>query len=817
MNGLLQDLRYALRQLRKNPGFATTAILVLALGIGATTGMLAIVQSVLVRPLNYHNPDRVMVVGASGQADSTSNFSYSDFQEMRRSLHQFEELGMYSSMPLAVQTADGAQMLVAPAVTTNFLDLLRVHPMLGRSFQPGDEALSAGTVIVSHDFWQHSMHARQDILGTKLKVNQDLLTVIGVMPPHFQFPLQTETLWIPLQLTQEQKTKQGFDTFSVMGRLKPGVTVEQARSEGESFLQHKPKADGSTSAPHFWVYPYQNLVTGGEKPALLALLGACFLLLVIAVVNTSNLQIARATRRGLEISMRAALGASRARILRQLIVESLVISTAGAALGWLLAVGLLDVARHLFADYPRFDELRLDTWTFAGCLLLTAACGITAGLAPAWHILKTKRDLALQRNAAGRASGSHRLSGILVASEVALTAILLISAGLFLRTFRSLQGVPLGFTSDHVTAFLLWPQGGDVPLDLSRSSYQRTIDRLQSLPTVEAAGMITSLPVSSFQIGLTGSFTVPGHPTTDPNNKPEVRLVAASPGYFRAMRIPLLAGRSLSDSDSNNSQLVGVVNHAFVQKCLPDVNPIGRQIVLDKDPDDKGGGEFFPPITIIGVTGDVVQGNSIGTTIQPEVAIGFQQLPASNMLTHFMVGVAASFVVRTRGESAGTANDIRNVVKSEASEFAIDNLAPLSDKVQDTLRTRQLAMEITSVFAWVGLLLSVAGLYGVLAYLVGQRVREIGIRLALGATRQNVFMLVASQGLWMVGVGLVFGSLSALFAARWIRSFLFGTTTHDLFTYAFAALLIFVASAIAIALPARRAMKVDPMVALRYE
>jgi len=672
-------LRYALRQLRKNPGFTVTAILVLALGIGATTGMLAIVQSVLMRPLNYRDPDRVMLVGASGQADSTSNISNPDFQEMRRGLHQFEELGAYSSMPLAVQTADGAQMLVAPAVTTNFLDLLGVRPMLGRSFQSGDEVPNAGVVIVSYVFWQDFLHGRQDILGSKLKVNQDLLTVVGVMPPHFQFPLQTETLWIPLQLTQEQKTKQGFDQFSVMGRLKPGVTLEQARSEGESLLQHKTKTDSSASAPHFWLYPYQNLVTGNEKPALLALLAACFLLLVIAVVNTANLQIARASRRELEITMRAALGASRARILRQLIVESLAISTAGAVLGWLLAIGLLDMARHLFANYPRFDELRLDAWTFGGCLLLTTACGVVAGLAPAWHILKTKRDLALQRNTAGRASSSHRLSGILVASEVALTAILLISAGLFLRTFRSLQGVPLGFASDHVTTFLLWPQGGDVPLDVSRSAYQRTIDRLQSLPTVEAAGMITSLPVSNFQIGLTGTFTIPGHPAPDQKNKPEIRLVAASPGYFRAMHIPLLAGRPLSDSDSSSSQLVGVVNHAFVEKCLSDVNPVGRQIVLDKDPDDKN--ELLPPITIVGVSGDVVQGNSIGTSIQPEVAIAFQQLPASSMLTHFMVGVAASFVVRNRGDSAGTANDIRTVVKSEAPEFAIDDLAPLAGKV----------------------------------------------------------------------------------------------------------------------------------------
>ncbi|HWZ81284.1 MAG TPA: ABC transporter permease [Terriglobales bacterium] len=815
MSDLLQDIHYAVRQMRKSPGFTVTAVLVLALGLGATTGMLAIVHSVLLRSLNYRHADRMVLVGVSDAANQTSNVHYGDFQEMQRNLHQFEELGAFSSVPLAVQTSDGAQMLVAPAVTTNLFDLLGVRPALGRSFGPGDDAPNAGVAIVSHDFWQHSMHARPDIVGSQLRVNQELLTVVGVMPPKFQFPLQTETVWIPLQLTPDQKTKQGFDEFSVLGRLKPGVTLDQAHAEGESFLRNKGNKSVETTT-HFWLYPYQQLVTGTEKPALLALLAACFLLLAIAVVNAANLQIARATRREMEIAMRAALGASRTRILRQLIVESLVLAGAGGSLGWLLASGILQVARRLFGNYPRFDELRLDTWTFAGCLLLTILCGVAAGLAPAWHILKSKRDLSLQRSAAGRASRSHRLSGFLVASEVALTSILLVSAGLFLRTFRSLQEVPLGFNADHVTSFLLWPQGGDIPLAISRSAYQRTMDRLQSLPEVDAAGMVTSLPVSTFQITLSGSFSIPGHPAPDARSKREVRMVAVSPGYFRAMRIPLLSGRPLAGTDTESNQLVGIVNHAFVEQYLPNVSPIGKQVVLDKDPDEPATG-IFPPITIVGVSGDVVQGNTIGTPILPEVAIPFQQLPAANPLTHFMVGVAASFVVRSSGDAGQVAGDVRNVVKSEAPEFAIDNLKPLSDGVQATLRTRQLAVQITSAFAWIALLLSAAGLYGVLAYLVGQRVREIGIRLALGATRPNVFALVVRQGLYMVGAGLTLGWIGALLAGRWIGSLLFGTTPHDPLTFTLAGALVFAVSAIAILLPARRASSIEPMEALRVE
>jgi putative ABC transport system permease protein len=812
MTGFLQDVRFAFRQIPKNPGFAATAIVVLALGLGATTGMLAIVQSVLVRPLNYHEPERLMLVGVSDKADSTSKISYLDFRDMERNLHQFQSLAAYFSFPFAVQTDDGAQMLVAPAVTTNFFDLMGIQPSLGRGFRPGDEAVGAGSVVLSHEFWQHSMHGRQDILGRELKINSELYTVVGVMPPHFQFPMQTETLWTTFQMTPGNKTKQGFDEISVLGRLKPGATVEQARSEGEAFLRNKANNKNSQSEAHFWVYPYQKLVTGDERPAILALLAACFLLLLIAVVNTANLQIARAAKRETEIAVRVSLGATRVRILRQLIAESLVLSLAGATLGWLLAMGFVEAARHLFSNYARFDELQLDSSTFAACVVLTLTCGVLAALAPAWHILKTRRNLAQQQNSvSGRVTRSHRLSGVLVVAEVALTSVLLVAAGLFLRTFRSLQNVPLGFTADHVTTFVLWPQGGNIALPAAQAAFQRTLDRLQATPGVEAAGMVTSLPISNFQITVSGGFSIPAHIAPDQKNQPQVKLLAATSGYLRAMSIPLLSGRPIADSDIQSGQMVGVVNKAFVDNYLPGTSPLGQQIVLEKD------AEFPQPITIVGVAADVVQNNSIGTPPQPEVYVPLQQLPASGMIPHFLFAVAASFAVRSTGNLPTTANDIRAVVKNEAPEFAIDGLGPISERVDGALKTRRLAVEITTVFAWVALLLSAAGLYGVLAYLVGQRIHEMGIRLALGATRENVFALIVRQGLWMVGAGLGFGLVGALLAARWIRSFLYGTTIHDPFTYALAGALVLLASAIAILLPARRAASVEPMVALRYE
>jgi predicted permease len=814
MTGLLQDVRYALRQMRKNPGFAAGAVVVLALGIGATTGMLAIVESVLLRPLEYRQPERLQLIEVSENGDEGYSFvPIADFPEMQRSLHQFQQLAAFSSLPVPVETDEGTQMLLAPEVSTNFFDTLGVLPEMGRPFREGDDAPGAGTAIVSHDFWQNSMHASKTVLGSKLKVNGQLYTVVGVMPPRFQFPVtHGKAVWTAFQLTPDHKTKQGMDGFQVLGRLRPGATAEQARAEGEAFVRNRKPSSSSTPPVHFWVYPYQQIVTGDSRPGLFALVAACFVLLLIAVVNTANLQIARATTRQGETAMRAALGATRVRIVRQMAIESLVLAFAGAGLGWLLATAFVAAARHFFPHQARFDALRFDPWTLAACLLVTLLCGVTAAIAPSWHVLKSGRRLLVQPSTGGRVSSQHRLSGWLAAAEVALSTVLLIAAGLFLRTFRSLENVPLGFDSARVTTFLLWAQGGNrIPMPVKVSAYQRVLDRLEHLPNVEAAGLVTSLPISNFQMTIMSGFDIPG--VFPPNQKPvpSLRVTAVSPGYFRAMGIPLLAGRGLSASDTAGTQLVGIANRALVERYLHDVDPIGQQIDFEKP------SGFQQPITIVGVAGNVIQGNAIGDPVEPELAISFLQLPPSADVSQYMIGFADGFAVRTRSAGSDIASNIRAIVRSEAPDFAIDDLVPLSQAVQDDMKTQRLALEITSAFAWIAVLLSAAGLYAVLAYVVGQRVHEMGIRLALGATRGSVFGLIVRQGLWMVGAGLVCGWAAALFAGRWISSFLYGVTTRDPLTYVLVGLLVVLASAAAILAPARRAANVEPMVALRYE
>jgi putative ABC transport system permease protein len=815
MTGILQDVRYAWRQWRKNPGFAVSAIAVLALGIGATTGMLAIVQSVLLRPLGYRQPERLLLVGTSETDDeSYSVVSIADFKEMQRSLHQFEQLSAFNSLPVPVETDDGAEMLLAPEVSTNFFDTLGVFPVMGRPFRNGDDAPGAGAAIVSHEFWQNTMHSSRAVLDSKLKVNGQVYTIVGVMPPQFQFPVTNgKTVWTALQLTPDQKTKQGFDSFKVLGRLKVGSTAEQARAEGEAYLLNRSAKPSSTPPSHFWVYPYQQIVTGNSKPGLLALSGACLLLLLIAIVNTANLQIARATARQSEIAIRAALGATRARIVRQTVIESLILAFAGAALSWMLANGFVAAARHLFARQPRFDALQFASWILPACLVITVLCGLTAAIAPSWYLMRNdQRSLVLRGGSGGRVSHQHRLSAWLVAAEVGLSTVLLIAASLFFRTLRSMENVPLGFNPERVTTFLLWPQGGNsMPMPVKLSVYQRVLDRLEHLPNMDSAGLVTSLPISNFQMTIVSGFEIPGVLSPDQKPSPSLRITAMSPDYFRAMNIPMLAGRSLSITDSASAQLVGIVNQALVDAYLHGGNPIGQQIILDKP------SGILQPVTIVGVSGNVIQENSIGEPVAPELAVSFLQLPLSAQFSQYMIGFSDAFAVRSRSGTKGIAGDIRAIVKSEAPNFAIDDLVPLEQAVHDELKTQRLGLEITSLFAWIAALLSATGLYAVLAYVVGQRVHEMGIRLALGATRGSVFGFVVRQGFWMVGAGLICGWAVAFFACRWIRSFLYGFTPGDPLTYAVVGILVVLASTAAIAVPAYRSARVDPMVELRYE
>src|SRR5581483_3711024 len=529
MHGIFQDIRYALRQLKKSPGFTTIAIGVIAFGIGSATGMLAIVQSVLVRPLNYPHPEQLLLVGVSNTPSSQLTSDVPLYLQMKKELSAFSGLVAYRSMPVPVKTQDGTKMVFAPQVTANFFDVLGVAPQNGRAFHEG-ERLEA---VVSADFWRNTLHSRKDVLGSTLEVSGAFYTVVGVMRPGFNFP-NGGSLWTVLDPDAKDAFTQGMDGVSVLGRLKAGTSPEAAQQEGEAFVRRLPKQEANE---HLWVYPYSRTVTEEERPALLALLGACFLLLLIAVVNTANLQIARATHREAEIVTRTALGATRAHIIRQILTESLILCAAGAGAGWLLVSAMLQLARHWFAWLPRFDELRPDPWTFAACAALAILCGIVVSIAPVFRLLPAAKQLSLLHTALGTstATRSQRLSVVLISAEISLTCMLLVAATLLLTTFSAIEHAPLGFRSEDVTTFLLWPVRPNTPISTAQVTFRGVLDRLEHVAGVRAAGMVTSLPLSNFSFSLDGTFSIPGHVSS--NVKYTTQLAVASPDYFRAMSI----------------------------------------------------------------------------------------------------------------------------------------------------------------------------------------------------------------------------------------------------------------------------------------
>ncbi|HKW19650.1 MAG TPA: ABC transporter permease [Terriglobales bacterium] len=806
MNSLLHDIRSALRQLRKNPGFTVIAICVMAFGIGASTGMLVIVQSVLIRPLKYPRSEQLMLVAVSGTRSNQLAIDVPVYRQMRTELSAFSGLAGYRSMPVPVETEDGTKMVFAPAVTPNFFQVLGVAAQNGRVFNEG-ERLEA---VIGSDFWHTSLHSRKDAVGSTLKVGGHFYTIVGIMPAGFQFP-QGGSLWTTLDLDAKDTITQGMESISVLGRLKNGVTPEIAEQEGESFIRRLPNLNSSEGKTHLWVYPYSRIVTADERPALLALLGACFVLLLIGVVNTANLQIARATYREAEMVTRTALGAGRGHIVRQILTESLILAVAGASFGWLLVSAMLQPARHWFAWLPRFDELRPDLGSFAVCAGLTLVCGIAMAIAPLLRLLHSAKQISLLHTTLGSSTSArqHRLSAVLVSAEIALTCILLVAATLFLRTFRELEHAPLGFEPANVVTFLLWPERPNSAVEQEQASFERVLDRLESMPGVHAAGLVTSVPLSNFAFEISGTFSIPGHVASDVKNT--TRLSVSSPDYFKAMGIPILSGRSFLASDLPGTNLVGVVNQSFVRRYLPRANAVGEPVILDKY------AKFPAPITIVGVSGDVIQGDNLGQAAAPEVMISYGQLPPSSPIAHMLLGIASGFAVQTDRTERSIASTIQAVVKQEAPGFALDSVSSLESDISDHLQTRRTALQLSSIFGALALLLSMAGVYGVLAYITGQRTREIGIRLALGATREKVMMFVLRIGAVAVVSGVIVGFAGALLACRWIRTFLYGVSAYDPLSYLLVAGVLIAASLGAILVPARRAAKVDPMVALRYE
>ncbi|MGA2569980.1 MAG: ABC transporter permease [Terracidiphilus sp.] len=826
MPGLFYDLRFALRQLLRTPGLALLAVLTLALGVGANTAIFTVIESVLLRPLPYAHPDRLLLVGPAGDRPAHGSTSYLNYRDVAAQSKLFEQVSGYSEDVSVVEAQDVTQSVIAPRLTPNLIPMLGARPLLGRTFTDA-EGQSGGpqVVLLSEGLWHESFHSDPNIVGQTVKVGGQSCTVVGVMPASFHFPDDMgadvgKGLWLPLQPTSVMLKDRGYDFFNILGATRPGVTLAQVQQEMNSIASRIPRDPGD-SAIAFRVDPFQEALTGPVRPVLYTLFGALGLVLLIACANVSNLLIARCLARQQEFAVRAALGAGRIRLVRQLLAEGLMLSLLGCGLGVLFAqIAMMAVHKLPDGTIPRADAIGIH-WTVVFVLAAVAiVTTVLSSLLPALLVARSQPQAALQ--AASRGLGSRtlsgRLSGSLVAVEVALSTLLLVGTGLLFHTLWNLGHSRLGFDTARVTSFSVMPADaagfsgmavsedtGDAPASVATLVYQPVLERVRHVPGVAGAALATCPPLSGMD--MHSGFTILGQPHT---SHTEARVTAVSGDYARTLGTPVIRGRMIEDSDTAATPFVAVVNEALVKEFFPNQDPIGKQVTL-------GGKEtgMIKPYTIVGIIGDQVDDN-VGAAVQPFMLLPQQQIPTTSLFYQALLKTLVNFVVRTHGDIP-VAAEMRSVFHQNAPGYALDNFQTMQEAVEKNTFSQRLGLYLVGSFAGLAVVMVIAGLYGVLAQLVGYRRREIGVRMALGATRQSVAGMILRQGSVLIGAGLAVGLVLAVSAGRLVRSFLYQVHPLDAWTYLGVVLTLSLVGAMAAFLPARRAASIEPIQALREE
>ena len=828
MQSLLYDLRFALRQLRKTPGMAALAVLTLALGVGANTAIFTVIESVLLRPLPYANSGRLVYIAPRADKPGFSATSWLNFSDIRAGSRLLENIAGYSE-DVSVLEIEGASLsVVAPRVTPSLFVMLGTRPMLGRVFSDA-EGLAGGpdVVLLSESLWRNSFHANPNTVGHAVRIGGKVRTVIGVLPSGFRFPEElgpdmAKGVWLPLQPTAEMQKDRGYNFFNIVAELRPGVTLEQARRELDAVAAHIPReADSAPIA--FRIDAYHDVLTGPVRPVLYALLGALALVLLIACANVSNLLIARCLGRRQEFAVRAALGAGRGRLIAQMLAEGLVLSLLGCAAGVALAKLAMIAIRKLPEDtIPRSDLIAIH-WTvlfiLGGIAILTT---VLSSLLPALMVARANPQQALQATSRGTGSRqvSGRLSGMLVAGEVALSTLLLVGTGLLFHTLWNLGQVRLGFDVGHVTTFSAMPADAagfsnmavsedtaNAPASVATLTYVPLLEAIRHAPGVQSAALATAPPLGGMDLG--SSFDIVGR-TFAAGDKPHARVTAISADYARTLGTPLVRGRMIADSDAANTPFVVVVNETLARKYFAGADPIGRQI-------DLGGKDtgMVKPFTIAGVLADQVD-RSVGGEVQPFIMIPAQQVPTTSLFYQALLKTVVTFIVKTRGEIP-VAPAMRAIFSKNAPGFALDNFQTMQQAVDNNTFGQRLGLYLVESFAALAAVMVIAGLYGVLSQLVSYRRREIGVRMALGATRMSVARMVLRQGSVLIGAGLVVGLVLALATGRLIEGFLYQVKPLDAATYFSVVLLLAVIGLMSAFLPARKAASIEPMQALREE
>ncbi len=807
MDDVGRDVRFAVRTLRKSPAFVLIAVLCLALGIGANAAIFSVVDAVLLRPLPYAQPERLArlyetMPALSGSANGS--VSWVNYLEWAAQVKGFSGLAAYTRQSKNLSGAEGAERLEAVAATANLFEVLGVHPRLGRGFLPEEGLRGAAPVVVLREgLWQRRFGANPSILGQTLSLDGQPHTVIGVMPESARFPASAQTdLFIPLIPPEDVNRQRGAHYLSVIGRLSEGVALETAISELRQVAKRREEADPQhQTGRSATAVSLTETVVGKVRPALLMLLGAVGLVLLIACANVANLLLARAASRRQEVAVRLALGASRARIVRQMLVEGLLLSLGGALLGLLLAGwGLSALETLVQRALPLAGDIPLQGRIFGFLLLVATGSAVLFGLVPA--LQATRGDLRSGLTGApAKASGSgshHRFRSGLVVAEIALSLILLVGAGLLMRDFVTLLRTEPGLDASNVlTAHLPVPVGKYTSEQLGPRLFEQVLERTRNLPGVKSAGLITLLPIQ--QSGLNGSYSVDGEPPLGPGKDPMAEWRFTSPDFFRSLGIPLLAGRDFTDQDGRQKELLIIINQALARRHFPGQNAVGRRLRMNDE-----------VATIIGVVGDVRQA-------------GLDQEPLTEIhmpYNHHQYGEwinDVTLVVKTAVTPTSMTAALRDTVRSVDADQPLYQVLTMEEVIGGSVAERRLNLLLLGTFALIALVLATAGLYGVISYLVAQRTREIGIRVALGAQTRDVVWLVMRQGGRLTAVGIGVGIAGALGLSRIMESLLHGVSARDPLTLGALAALLGCVALVATWLPARRAARVDPVIAIKSE
>ena len=801
MQTLLQDLRYGVRSLWQRPGFTAIAVITLALGIGANTTLFSFVNGILLRPLPYKNPAQLVVLDENAPKQGIKSFgvSYPNFVDWRAQNHVFEDVASYQANTNSLVGAGEPEQVPGAKISHGLFELLGVAPSLGRTITADeDQPETNNVVLISDGLWRRRFGSDRSVVGQTLTVSGRTRTIIGVMPPDFKFP-ETAELWVPLALNEKlfTRTDHGLNTVA---RLKPNVTLAQAQAEMANIARRIEERNPVTNEGlGVDVYPLRARLVGDYRQALLILLGVVAFVLLIACANVANLLLARSSARHKELALRAALGASRSRIVRQLLTESALLSLLGALLGVLLAVwGKNLLLAAIPGDMPfwmKFDiDLRVLSFTFAISFLTVLAFGI----APALQASRTDLNDALKEGGRSGGSGRHRMRNLLVVSEVALALVLLVGAGLMVRSFAKLGQVHSGINPENVLTMEVPLTRAKYPEPAQQSAFfHELMPRVAALPGVSSAAAVSDLPLRG---GWGRSLTVEGHPVLSVGQAPMINHAVVTPNYFRTMGIPLLQGRDFNEADQATAMRVTIVDERLAREYWPGESPLGKRIRFGPPESNE------PWHTIVGVAGSVRHAR-LDRETRETIYVPYQQIPVNWM----------AVAVRTTVDPRSLAGAVKKEVLALDKDQPTANVLTMNEIVSRSIWQQRFYAMMFGLFAALALVLAAVGIYGVMSYAITQRTHEIGIRMALGADRIKVLRLTLAQGMKLALTGVVCGLGASYLLTRLMAGLLFGVSATDLGTFVSLAVLLVAVTLLACYIPARRATKVDPLVALRYE